>query len=1103
MNDLTSVIISGQDRTQAAFASVARGLGRLESGFSSLNAAAGALGATLSVAAVATWAQDTIAAASALDDLADATGSTVESLSKLSNIAKVSGADFGTIDAAVKKLAVGLAGTDEESGKAGKALAAMGISARDPGQALLEVAKKFDGYADGAKKAALANAIWKGSGASMIPILKDIADNEEIVGTVTRQQAADAEALEKAWRRLSVEAVGLKNILLTDLVPGLTRAIEQFRIFRSFGQSPINSIIVGSFDDKALAENLQSAKEKLGEMQQTAAEYQSWVAKPWWVPSDEKIQQQQQKVNAYQAIIDRGVAAQRNAALAIGDLLGPKKPDAPTVPDGAKQSVADYTDEIMRLRQEMLKLSSGGDGPYPKLAAATQKYVADLKAGKIVSAEQAMEFFRTAQQADDAATAIKAAADATEAYAKDAEAAWQREKQWSDAAVAATLAIYDQNKALELEHATLGLSDNERAVYITRMKLAQAETEGNTYAVALLTKQLELLNQQAADRSMITYQENWKSVAREIGDSLTDAFMRAFESGKDFGKSLVNSLKSMFNNLVLRPIINAVMSPIAGSITGAAGGMLGYSSSANATSFGGFGNIGSSLAGTAWSPSYNGGVFSGGMGPPDASGAYSQTYGQMAGSYLGAGLAGYGIGTAAHELAGNDRNQAGMQGGATVGAMIGTYIMPGIGTLIGGLIGAIAGSFIKSGGGAKVGGYGAAGNIVPWNRTDQFVGATFQPGHFTPNQEDGAMADAARSWIKQFDKLVKSYGGTAGRGGFDIGRYSDPKGTSDNALAVRGFVNGQQTFNYWNNALGRDEAAMQAEIALVTQRALIAGLQKADIATQISAVFNTLDANTLTQGQIDNVLAFADAMQQVIDAIGGDVAADAATTWANSQRSSVQALVDMGNEVIRLADEFDGSTESMQNLATASQSYRSAVEQVLIAIRTVAQQAQAMQGALVQSIQTSGMTWDQSFNYWTGIADQQAALLATAKSPEDVSKISTAYYTALGNAFSAVPAELQNTYKAPLLGALAEFGTGVEAVLKKIGVDTVAGTESPFAAASKALGDAATKFGTTATTMSTAASDMKLAAADMKEAAADFRASMPLQVQVSYADHLV
>ena len=78
-----------------------------------------------------------------------------------------------------------MAGVDEESSRAGKALAAIGVQSRDPAQALTEIAQKFATYEDGANKAALAVAIFGKSGAQLLPILKDIAENVDIAATVT------------------------------------------------------------------------------------------------------------------------------------------------------------------------------------------------------------------------------------------------------------------------------------------------------------------------------------------------------------------------------------------------------------------------------------------------------------------------------------------------------------------------------------------------------------------------------------------------------------------------------------------------------------------------------------------------------------------------------------------------------------------------------------------------------------------------------------------------------------------------------------------------------------------------------------------------------
>jgi hypothetical protein len=221
----TQIIISAVDRTQAGVASAKSGLDSLKTSFGSLQTVVASLAGVGAVAMFTNWAKDTIAAAAALDDLADATGSSVESLSKLSNIAKVSGASFDTIDGAIKKLAVGMAGVDEESSRAGKALAAIGIQARDPAQALTEIAQKFATYEDGANKAALAVAIFGKSGAALLPILKDIAENVDIAGTVTTQQARRPRTLEKSMAPAFAAGGEALPIALIDIVPALTATI--------------------------------------------------------------------------------------------------------------------------------------------------------------------------------------------------------------------------------------------------------------------------------------------------------------------------------------------------------------------------------------------------------------------------------------------------------------------------------------------------------------------------------------------------------------------------------------------------------------------------------------------------------------------------------------------------------------------------------------------------------------------------------------------------------------------------------------------------------------------------------------------------------------
>lgn len=571
-------------------------------------------------------------------------------------------------------------------------------------------------------------------------------------------------------------------------------------------------------------------------------------------------------------------------------------------------------------------------------------------------------------------------------------------------------------------------------------------------------------------------ERDWLRTAETIRDGLTDAFLNAASSGRNFFRSLAGDLQRMFSQLVLRPIIQGVMAPVAGAITGA----LGFSGNAGASGLGGglgnYASTGSSLmnlssTSASWASTASGFALSG---TGEALGLSTTVFDSAAGASAALTVGGEALATLAAAA-------------PYIAAVVAIAYMA-------------YQAFGQQPGGPKAGGYAFSGTgMTPWNRKDQFSDGGFQPGHFTPNQMDSALQPIVNDWTKGLAATVKAFGGTANaQAAFDLGIDRDPAGEAANRLGIRASVNGRQVYNYWSgdDALGRDDQALQSAIELESKRALLAALQASDLPAQIGAVFDTMQASTASSGQIDNLMAFGAAMKSVLDSIGGDVLGDATAIWDDAQRTQVEHLQDMGAEVIRLAGAMDGTTESMQALAGASQTYRQAVTQVLLAIRSVAQHAQQMQGSLVQSIQNWGMTPGQSFNYWIAEANSQALGLGTATSPEQVDAIATATYGAVNRAFNALPDELKDAYRPALLGFLSEFGSGVNQALINVKDATLAGTQDPFKASSTAIDGAAGKFDSAATSISNAGSDFKTAVADMKAAVADFRAALPLQVEV-------
>lgn len=228
----TQIILTAKDETRAAFQSVQASLGNLEKSAIGLGPIFAGLGAALTFGAFANTINNTLKFAAALDDMSEATGASVENLSALSGVAKIGGHDLGMVETSLQKLAKALHGTGEETKGASAALEAIGLSAAelrgmDTAEALLAVSKALDQFQDGSGKAAVAIALLGKSGASALPFLKDLAEQSELVGKVTTEQAAQAEAYEKSLNKLSASFSAAGKAAAYELLPFLEKLTSE------------------------------------------------------------------------------------------------------------------------------------------------------------------------------------------------------------------------------------------------------------------------------------------------------------------------------------------------------------------------------------------------------------------------------------------------------------------------------------------------------------------------------------------------------------------------------------------------------------------------------------------------------------------------------------------------------------------------------------------------------------------------------------------------------------------------------------------------------------------------------------------------------------
>ena len=143
-----------------------------------------------------------------LNDLKDITGDTIEDLASLQLQAAATNNSFDQMTGGLEKLALNLAGTDDEGRGAGRALQELEIDARNADKSLkgaaqvtTEVAAALNLLADGGGKAALVTDLYGKQGVKLLPVLKDLAEGNKLVSGTTTQQAEAVETLLKAQAR--------------------------------------------------------------------------------------------------------------------------------------------------------------------------------------------------------------------------------------------------------------------------------------------------------------------------------------------------------------------------------------------------------------------------------------------------------------------------------------------------------------------------------------------------------------------------------------------------------------------------------------------------------------------------------------------------------------------------------------------------------------------------------------------------------------------------------------------------------------------------------------------------------------------------------------
>jgi len=218
---------------------IARAAGKAESAMKSLEGmfekaglAMGTLGLVGGAAGLVSVAKSSIEGAVELKHLSDQTGASVEALSALKAVSKLVGMDMQDAGAGAAKLSKSMYDAQGGAQKQQDTFKKLGVAYLDStgklkpvGDVMLEVGKKFADMTSGAGKTGLAIDLMGKKGATMIPLLEQLAERGNVEGKVTTELAEKAEHLEITWTKMVGKLNAWKGSALVTVIPVLEKVI--------------------------------------------------------------------------------------------------------------------------------------------------------------------------------------------------------------------------------------------------------------------------------------------------------------------------------------------------------------------------------------------------------------------------------------------------------------------------------------------------------------------------------------------------------------------------------------------------------------------------------------------------------------------------------------------------------------------------------------------------------------------------------------------------------------------------------------------------------------------------------------------------------------
>lgn len=588
--------VTAEDRFSRTFQTLKRELGGVASGAGDLrgnltgaNASFSALAAgpvaalTAGVGAAGLALRNLAQDLDAFNDVADATGDSVENISGLEQVALRNGANLDLVTTSLVKLNQALAGAKKDS-PAADALKAIGLSAAElrqmaPSEALATIAKALQGYENDANKARIVQELFGKSLREVAPFLNDLAEAGERNATVTAEQAKQAEIFNKQLAQMATNSTNAGRSIASALLPAVNEAFDRVKdlkeVFGGVFSGAASLLARGPFslsDDDST--KLRKQREEFQRLTDDVGRFKA----------------KQDANGGYLSPIDRNSLARLEA-----DLRGASQRLAYFNRQQQREALAGAGAELdePRFRARMAKLPDLTDKPKTtgQLSEA-QRYLESLQR-QAFQVQHLTEYERALAEVqsgrlDGLTPKLR---EQILAQAKSNDLA-KREYDWMTARISAQTAagkadaerlasLQEGNKALEKEIQTIGLTPAALAdVELARIRetialkestIAQREAQGvGEERLQALYAEIEALRErqrlvvdkvdaEAREAQRAAVQEDGKLVRDTQAESIAQGILDGTRAGQSIMQTFWREAKAQAANTILTPIISPVL----------------------------------------------------------------------------------------------------------------------------------------------------------------------------------------------------------------------------------------------------------------------------------------------------------------------------------------------------------------------------------------------------------------------------------------------------------------------------------------------------------------------------------------------------------------